>query len=282
MPSTASAGSPSWASGAGGVHLAGRLRARLAGLLGHEPPVGTLDIALYRDDLDQKGAVPVVGPTDVRFPVDGKTIVLVDDVLYTGRTVRAALDELVDFGRPRRVWLLVLVDRGGRELPIAADFVGTRLDVADGDDVQVRLRRGRRTRGRGDGDQEGIMIGRHKHCLGLADFSREEILEVLDLAVSMKEVMQRPIKKVPTLRGKSVVNLFFEASTRTRISFEIAAKILSADALNWTASASSVTKGETLIDTVRNLEAMRPDVIVIRHLGRRRAARWSPSTCAAR
>ena len=124
----------------GGVHLAGRLRARLAALLGQEPPVGTMDIALYRDDLDEKGAVPVVGPTDVRFPIDGKTIVLVDDVLYTGRTVRAALDELVDFGRPRRVWLLVLVDRGGRELPIAADFVGTRLSVDDGEDVQVRLR----------------------------------------------------------------------------------------------------------------------------------------------
>lgn len=123
----------------GGVHLAARLRARLTRLLGHEPPVGTVDIALYRDDLDVKGAVPVVGPTDVRFKVDGKTILLVDDVLYTGRTVRAALDELVDFGRPRRVWLLVLVDRGGRELPISADFAGEKLEVADEDDVQVRL-----------------------------------------------------------------------------------------------------------------------------------------------
>ncbi len=109
------------------------------------------------------------------------------------------------------------------------------------------------------------MIGRHKHCIALADYSREEILEVLDLAVSMKEVLQRPIKKVPSLRGKSVVNLFFEASTRTRSSFEIAAKVLSADALNWTSSSSSVTKGETLVDTARNLEAMRPDVLVIRH-----------------
>jgi aspartate carbamoyltransferase catalytic subunit len=109
------------------------------------------------------------------------------------------------------------------------------------------------------------VIGRHKHCLGLADYSRAEIEEVLDLAVSMKEVLRRPIKKVPSLRGKSVVNLFFEASTRTRSSFEIAAKVLSADALNWTASASSVSKGETLIDTVKNLEAMRPDLLVIRH-----------------
>ena len=109
------------------------------------------------------------------------------------------------------------------------------------------------------------MIGRHRHLLGLADLSREELLEVLDLAVSMKEVLQRPIKKVPSLRGRSVVNLFFESSTRTRSSFEIAAKVLSADALNWTAAGSSVGKGETLIDTARNLEAMRPDVLVIRH-----------------
>jgi aspartate carbamoyltransferase catalytic subunit len=109
------------------------------------------------------------------------------------------------------------------------------------------------------------MIGRHRHLVGLEDLSREELLEVLDLAVSMKEVLRRPLKKVPTLRGKSVVNLFFEASTRTRSSFEIAAKVLSADALNWTSSASSVTKGETLVDTAKNLEAMRPDVLVIRH-----------------
>jgi pyrimidine operon attenuation protein/uracil phosphoribosyltransferase len=123
----------------GGVHLAQRLRLELARELGVEPPLGTLDIALYRDDLAAKGAAPVVGPTDIRFPVQGKTILLVDDVLYTGRTVRAALDEIVDFGRPRRVWLAVLVDRGGRELPIAADFAAARLEVAEGDDVQVRL-----------------------------------------------------------------------------------------------------------------------------------------------
>jgi pyrimidine operon attenuation protein / uracil phosphoribosyltransferase len=124
----------------GGVHLAQRLRGELSRALGAEPPVGTLDIALYRDDLAEKGAAPVIGPTDIPFPVQGKTVVLVDDVLYTGRTVRAALDEIVDFGRPRRVWLAVLVDRGGRELPIAADFAGARVEVPDEQDVQVRLR----------------------------------------------------------------------------------------------------------------------------------------------
>jgi pyrimidine operon attenuation protein/uracil phosphoribosyltransferase len=124
----------------GGVHLAARLRAELTQLLGKEPPVGTLDIALYRDDVAVRGAAPVVGPTDIRFPLEGKTLILVDDVLYTGRTVRAALDEIVDFGRPRRVWLTVLVDRGGHELPIAADFAGVKLEVPGDQDVQVRLR----------------------------------------------------------------------------------------------------------------------------------------------
>ncbi|GEJ57305.1 bifunctional protein PyrR [Anaeromyxobacter diazotrophicus] len=123
----------------GGVHLAKRLRKHVAAVTGAEPPMGTLDIALYRDDLSELAVAPVVGPTDIRFPVTGKTIVLVDDVLYTGRTVRAALDELTDFGRPRRVLLAVLVDRGGRELPIAADVVGVQLEVPDREQVEVRL-----------------------------------------------------------------------------------------------------------------------------------------------
>jgi aspartate carbamoyltransferase catalytic subunit len=121
------------------------------------------------------------------------------------------------------------------------------------------------------------VIGRHRHLLGLEELSREELLEVLTLAGSMKEVLRRPIKKVPTLRGRSVVNLFFEASTRTRSSFEIAAKILSADSLNWTSSGSSTSKGETLVDTAKNLEAMRPDVLVIRH-----AASGAPALVASR
>jgi pyrimidine operon attenuation protein / uracil phosphoribosyltransferase len=126
----------------GGVHLAERLRRQIAAILGAEPPLGTLDIALYRDDLSELAVAPVVGPTEIPFPVTGRTIVLVDDVLYTGRTVRAALDELTDFGRPRRVLLVVLVDRGGRELPIAPDVVGIALSVPEGEQVEVRLREG--------------------------------------------------------------------------------------------------------------------------------------------
>jgi pyrimidine operon attenuation protein/uracil phosphoribosyltransferase len=126
----------------GGDHLATRLRAEIAQASKAQPPLGTLDIALYRDDIDQRGNAPVVGPTEIHFSVGGRTIVLVDDVLFTGRTVRAALDELVDFGRPRQVWLAVLIDRGGRELPIAPDFVGERIEATREDDVEVQLREG--------------------------------------------------------------------------------------------------------------------------------------------
>jgi aspartate carbamoyltransferase catalytic subunit len=106
---------------------------------------------------------------------------------------------------------------------------------------------------------------RQKDLVGIAELSVEEISLILDTAVAMKEIASRPIKKVPALRGKTVVNLFFEASTRTRTSFEIAEKRLSADTLNIAASTSSVVKGETLADTVHNIEAMSPDLLVVRH-----------------
>jgi len=105
----------------------------------------------------------------------------------------------------------------------------------------------------------------HKHILGIEHLSREDILHILDTAESFKEISTRSIKKVPTLRGKTIINLFFEASTRTRTSFEIAGKRLSADTVNISASSSSVVKGETLEDTARNIEAMHPDIIVMRH-----------------
>src|SRR3989442_2381968 len=114
-----------------------------------------------------------------------------------------------------------------------------------------------------------------KHLLGIQDLDREEILEILDTAESFQEVSTRPIKKVPTLRGKTIINLFFEVSTRTRTSFEIAGKRLSADVVNISSSTSSVAKGETLIDTARTLDAMAADCVVIRH-----SASGAPHTLA--
>ena len=109
------------------------------------------------------------------------------------------------------------------------------------------------------------MEWRPRHVLGLSDFHPEEMEFVIDTARSMEEVVSRDIKKVPALRGKTVVNLFFEASTRTRTSFEMAGKRLSADVVNFSAATSSVTKGETLLDTARNIEAMKPNILVVRH-----------------
>jgi pyrimidine operon attenuation protein/uracil phosphoribosyltransferase len=121
-----------------GVELAEHLALEIGRAEGFEVPTGSLDITLYRDDLMAIGPRPVVGET--RLPqggIDERTVVIVDDVLYTGRTVRAALDELADFGRPRRILLCVLVDRGGRELPIHADIVGKSIPVTEPDRVEV-------------------------------------------------------------------------------------------------------------------------------------------------
>jgi pyrimidine operon attenuation protein/uracil phosphoribosyltransferase len=120
-----------------GVQLAARIVSSIRDREKVDVPSGALDITLYRDDLQTVGPRPVVGPTNLPWSVDGKHVVIVDDVLYTGRTVRAALDELADFGRPRRIALAVLIDRGGRELPIQPDVVGKTLDVAPGDRVDV-------------------------------------------------------------------------------------------------------------------------------------------------
>ncbi|HEX6852902.1 MAG TPA: bifunctional pyr operon transcriptional regulator/uracil phosphoribosyltransferase PyrR [Candidatus Polarisedimenticolaceae bacterium] len=124
-----------------GVPIARRLAGKLAGLEGGSPPpVGVLDINLYRDDLERIGYHPVIGRTEIPFDLDGKVVVLVDDVLYTGRTVRAALDGIMDLGRPSWIQLAVLVDRGHRELPIKADFVGKNVPTSRTEDVKVRLR----------------------------------------------------------------------------------------------------------------------------------------------
>jgi pyrimidine operon attenuation protein/uracil phosphoribosyltransferase len=123
-----------------GVDIAARLAAKVAAIEGTGVPSGIIDITLYRDDLTRAAQQPQVKGTDIQFPLEDRQVVLVDDVLYTGRTVRAALDALMDFGRPRSVQLAVLIDRGHRELPIRADYVGKNLPTSVNESVQVRLK----------------------------------------------------------------------------------------------------------------------------------------------
>jgi pyrimidine operon attenuation protein/uracil phosphoribosyltransferase len=122
-----------------GAHLAGRLRDSLEGLLKTRVPLGDLDIGFYRDDVTRRPQAPVVHASHIDFDVDGRTVVIVDDVLYTGRTVRAAIDALFDYGRPARVQLAVLADRGHRELPIRPDYVGKNLPTSHSERVYVRV-----------------------------------------------------------------------------------------------------------------------------------------------
>lgn len=122
-----------------GVPLAQRLSRKIEALEQRKVPVGILDINLYRDDLSTVGVAPVVNATDIPFPVTGRDIILMDDVLYTGRTIRAALDALFDQGRPARVQLLALIDRGHRELPIAAGYVGRMVQTTQNEIIEVKF-----------------------------------------------------------------------------------------------------------------------------------------------
>ena len=123
-----------------GAHLATRLHALVSELLGAEVPRGDIDIAFYRDDLSTRGTDPAVHASDLPFALEEHTVVLVDDVLYTGRTVRAAIEALFDYGRPARVQLAVLADRGHRELPLRPDYVGKNLPTSRGERVNVRVK----------------------------------------------------------------------------------------------------------------------------------------------
>ena len=236
-----------------GVPLADFVAAEIKRTEGVAVPVGVLDITLYRDDLSTIAPQPVVKESVMPVPIDDRIVVLCDDVLYSGRTIRAAMDALImDYGRPRAIRLAVLIDRGHRELPIHADCVGEHVQTTDSEVIKVSY-------AATDGgkemvellEREGVSeaVWQRGDLLGVAELSQAEILHVLDTAESFVEVAARPIKKVPTLRGKTVINLFFEASTRTSSSFEIAEKRLSADNINFSTSSSSLSKGETLLDT---------------------------------
>lgn len=123
-----------------GAYLGERLADKLEQIVERRPPVGALDITLYRDDLTQASEQPVVRATEIDFDIDGMRIILVDDVLFSGRTIRCALDALIDFGRPSQIQLAVLVDRGHRELPIRADYVGKNVPTSFKETVEVRLK----------------------------------------------------------------------------------------------------------------------------------------------
>ena len=123
----------------GGVYLAQRLQRKIGEIEGASTPIGQLDITLYRDDLSRKKESPLLKKTDIQFDVEDRTVVLVDDVLFTGRTVRAAMDGLMDLGRPKQIQLAVLIDRGHRELPIRADYVGKNLPTGIDETVAVLL-----------------------------------------------------------------------------------------------------------------------------------------------
>lgn len=122
-----------------GVYLAKRLADAIKAIEGFDLPCGALDITLYRDDLALASGQPLVRKTEIEFDINNKILILVDDVLYTGRTIRAALDALIDFGRPKSIQLAVLIDRGHRELPIRADYAGKNIPTAKNETVEVRL-----------------------------------------------------------------------------------------------------------------------------------------------
>ncbi|OGW34862.1 MAG: bifunctional pyr operon transcriptional regulator/uracil phosphoribosyltransferase [Nitrospirae bacterium GWD2_57_9] len=134
----------------GGVHLARRLAKKINEIEGLEPPVGILDITMYRDDLATRKSQPVPQTTSIPFDIQDKVMVLVDDVIFTGRTIRAALNSIMDYGRPRRIQLAVLVDRGHRELPVRADYVGKNLPTSSKEKVEVMLTE--------DGVEEKVVI----------------------------------------------------------------------------------------------------------------------------
>lgn len=123
-----------------GIHIARRIADKIEELEGIRPPIGTLDITLYRDDFRRRSDMPKVQKTEIPFSVEDKNVILVDDVLYTGRTARAAIDAIMDYGRPASIQLVVLVDRGHRELPIQADYIGIKVMTLRDENVDVHLK----------------------------------------------------------------------------------------------------------------------------------------------
>src|SRR6059058_271585 len=270
-----------------GVPLARRLAHLIEERAGVEPALGAVDITFYRDDVTVRGgeaplaAQPVVRSTALDFPLDGKTVVLVDDVLYTGRTIRAAIEALFDYGRPERSQLAVLVDRGQRQLPSGRTTSARTFRPPATSASRCSCSRWTRSTASCSSPHQrrvtmaDIRVMREdlrppaspprRHFISIKDVTREDIERLLATARTFERSLDREVKKLPTLKGRLVINMFFESSTRTSSSFELAAKRLSADTLSIKSSGSSVDKGESLKDTAITLGAYDPDVIVIRH-----------------
>ena len=251
-----------------GVAIARRLAAAIEAFEGVEVPVGALDVAFYRDDIGLRAgaaARPDRGPVDIT----GKVVVLVDDVLFTGRTVRAALDALIELGRPRAVQLAVLVDRGHRELPIRADFVGKNLPTgaartcgsasprSTAATTRVELWAPETTRRTRSCDEAPAVDRRPR--------PRRASSELLDLSelVPRGDPARHPEGARAAGQDRGVALL--RGLHPHPLSFETAAKRLSADAMTFSVATSSVKKGESLLDTVQTIEAMGIDAIVVRH-----------------
>ena len=260
---------------------------------------------MYRDDLRLHPPRALARTEIPGDGVDGRLVVLVDDVLFSGRTIRAALDALATSAARARSSSRSSSTAATANCPIRADYVGKNLPTSLRETVKVQLAEedGRDTvllgaaADRPGGEQQPPRVTApyaapprrplpparmpvtsstprtalrslhqmQRHLISAADLTRDDAVLILDTAEEMARVADRPIKKLPTLRGRTVVNLFFEDSTRTRISFEAAAKRLSADVINFSAKGSSVSKGESLKDTALTLEAMGADAVVIRH-----------------
>jgi pyrimidine operon attenuation protein/uracil phosphoribosyltransferase len=254
----------------GGAWLAERLQATWA----CPATPGVISSAMHRDDF--RPARPGrAAPDPAAFDVNGAHMLVLDDVLYTGRTIRAVLNELFDYGRPASVRLAVLVDRGGRELPIQADFAAARVACRPASRWRWRaMKRGRFSfQVQGERPDRAVQTQPPTQQERRADppavhrrpAARHPHPGAGHRRANFVSVNDREVKKVPLLRGKSVFNLFFENSTRTRTTFEIAATRLSADVINLDIARSRPAKGESLLDTIANLSAMAADMFVVRH-----------------
>ena len=258
-----------------GVPLAERLAQLIEKIEKHPVDTGVLDISFYRDDLSTAGPRPVVHQGRLGFDVTGRDIVLMDDVLYTGRTIRAALDALFDHGRPKSVQLLVLIDRGHRELPIQATFTG-RTDA----DLEPRDHRGEAERGRragaGAAGGAGGLTTDDARCsvMEASPYAAGSLLSVAHFrsgcscdscAMTTRLERMAAASARDLLAGRTIALLFYESSTRTRTSFELAAKSLGATTTLVSDKISSIEKGESLKDTGLTLRALGAECIVLRH-----------------